>query len=113
MSALEGALHSLSTLCSDLWTVSPGGASGWQDILPLTQPPPPLPRKTTSEDTKNQNAKAVTSVTSEPTTAPIWGDTVKVELQAEDAGREGEAGRGWGPTRLVCAGGVRAEAASL
>ncbi|EFB20250.1 hypothetical protein PANDA_012102, partial [Ailuropoda melanoleuca] len=43
--------------------------------------------KTTSEDTKNQNAKAVTSVTSEPTTAPIWGDTVKVELQAEEAGR--------------------------
>lgn len=65
-----------------------------QDTLPLTQPASPLPRKTTSEDMKNQNAKAVTSVTSKPTTAPIWGDTVKVELQAEDAGREGEAGVG-------------------
>ncbi|XP_072602111.1 coiled-coil domain-containing protein 33 isoform X5 [Vulpes vulpes] len=53
-----------------------------------SQPWPYVVVKTTSEDTKNQNAKAVTSVTSEPTTAPIWGDTVKVELQAEDAGRE-------------------------
>lgn len=92
---------------------SPGGVSGRQDILPLTQPLPPLPRKTTSEDTKNQNAKAVTSVTSEPTTAPIWGDTVKVELQAEDAGREGEAGQGWGLTRWCAREGCGAEAASL
>eukprot|EP00071_Canis_lupus_P014734 XP_005638668.1 coiled-coil domain-containing protein 33 isoform X2 [Canis lupus familiaris] len=53
-----------------------------------SEPWPYVVVKTTSEDTKNQNAKAVTSVTSEPTTAPIWGDTVKVELQAEDAGRE-------------------------
>lgn len=60
------------------------------------------PRKTTSEDTKNQNAKAVTSVTSEPTTAPIWGDTVKVELQAEEAGREGEAGVGGWCAREGC-----------
>lgn len=74
-----------------------GQLSSRRDTLPLTQPALALPRKTTSEDTKNQNAKAVTSVTSKPTTAPIWGDTVKVELQAEDAGREGEAGveGGW------------------
>ncbi|XP_029808605.1 coiled-coil domain-containing protein 33 isoform X3 [Suricata suricatta] len=45
-------------------------------------------RQTTSGDVKNQNTKAITSVTTEPTTAPIWGDTVKVELQAEDASRE-------------------------
>uniref|UniRef100_G3TQ07 Coiled-coil domain containing 33 n=1 Tax=Loxodonta africana TaxID=9785 RepID=G3TQ07_LOXAF len=44
--------------------------------------------KTTSEDSQSQNSKAVTSVTSEPTRAPIWGDTVKVEIEAEDAGRE-------------------------
>lgn len=95
VSAWEGALHSLSTLCSDLWTMCLEGVSSRQDALPLTQPPsPPTPRQTTSEDVKNQNTKAVTSVTTEPTTAPIWGDTVKVELQAEDVGREGEAG--WG-----------------
>lgn len=49
----------------------------------------------------------MTSVTSEPTRAPIWGDTVNVEIQAEDTGREGEAGgwalacgrhSGWSPT---------------
>lgn len=79
------------------------GVSSRQDTLPLTQPAPPLPRKTTSEDVKDQNAKAVTSVTTEPTVAPIWGDTVKVELQTEDAGQEGEAGAKRG---LACTGGV-------
>ncbi|XP_051053358.1 coiled-coil domain-containing protein 33-like [Phodopus roborovskii] len=44
--------------------------------------------KTTSEEATTHNPKAATSVTSEPTRAPIWGDTVKVEIQAEDAGRE-------------------------
>ncbi|ELK37768.1 Coiled-coil domain-containing protein 33 [Myotis davidii] len=41
-----------------------------------------------SEEAKNQDSKAVTSVTSEPTKAPIWGDTVTVEIQAEDVGQE-------------------------
>ncbi|KAL4701405.1 hypothetical protein H8959_015409 [Pygathrix nigripes] len=45
-------------------------------------------RKSTSEEKNNQSSKAVTSVTSEPTRAPIWGDTVNVEIQAEDAGQE-------------------------
>ncbi|KAL4836552.1 hypothetical protein H8958_000574 [Nasalis larvatus] len=44
--------------------------------------------KSTSEEKNNQSSKAVTSVTSEPTRAPIWGDTVNVEIQAEDAGQE-------------------------
>uniref|UniRef100_A0A8C8YVR4 Coiled-coil domain containing 33 n=1 Tax=Prolemur simus TaxID=1328070 RepID=A0A8C8YVR4_PROSS len=44
--------------------------------------------KTTSEEANNQTSKAVTSVTSKPTRDPIWGDTVKVEIQAEDSGRE-------------------------
>uniref|UniRef100_G1RWB3 Coiled-coil domain containing 33 n=1 Tax=Nomascus leucogenys TaxID=61853 RepID=G1RWB3_NOMLE len=42
----------------------------------------------TSEEKNNQSSKAVTSVTSEPTRAPIWGDMVNVEIQAEDAGQE-------------------------
>ncbi|EQB78080.1 coiled-coil domain-containing protein 33 [Camelus ferus] len=44
--------------------------------------------KTTSEEAKNQSSKAVTSVPSEPTRAPIWGDKVEVEIQAEDSGHE-------------------------
>ncbi|KAI5941625.1 Coiled-coil domain-containing protein 33 [Manis javanica] len=45
-------------------------------------------RRTTSEEAKDQNSKAVTSVTSEPTKAPIWGGTVRVETQAEMRGWE-------------------------
>lgn len=82
--------------------VESGEVRSRQDALPLTQPAPPLPRKTTSEEAKNQDSKAVTSVTSEPTKAPIWGDTVTVEIQAEDVGQEGETG-GW--VGLVCVGG--------
>ncbi|KAK2489820.1 hypothetical protein MC885_003586 [Smutsia gigantea] len=37
--------------------------------------------------TKNQNSKAVTCVTPEPTKVPIWGDTGQGEIQAEDAGQ--------------------------
>ncbi|KAB0348026.1 hypothetical protein FD754_012883, partial [Muntiacus muntjak] len=36
----------------------------------------------------NRSSKAVTSMPSEPTKAPIWGDTVKVEIRAEDVGHE-------------------------
>ncbi|XP_004687632.1 PREDICTED: coiled-coil domain-containing protein 33 [Condylura cristata] len=53
-----------------------------------SEPWPYVIVKTTSEEAKNLNSKAVTSVTSEPTQAPMWGDTVKVEIQAEDAGQE-------------------------
>ncbi|ERE76214.1 coiled-coil domain-containing protein 33 [Cricetulus griseus] len=45
-------------------------------------------RKTTSEEATGQSTKAVTFVTPEPTRSPVWGHTVKVEIQAEDAGRE-------------------------
>nr|XP_012603704.1 coiled-coil domain-containing protein 33 isoform X2 [Microcebus murinus] len=60
--------------------------------LPLckdgSEPWPYVVAKSTSEDENYQTSKAVTSVTSKPTRDPIWGDTVKVEIQAEDAGRE-------------------------
>ena len=86
VSSWEGVLHSLSTLCSDLWTVKSEMGNNRQDPLPLAQPAPPLPRKTTSEGAKNRSSKAVTSMPSEPSKAPIWGDTVKLEVQAEDVG---------------------------
>lgn len=90
---------------------SPGVVSSGQDTLLLTQPAPPVPRKTTSEEVKNQNSKAVTSVPAEPTKAPTWGDTVEVEIQAEDAGQEGEARDRMG---LVCCGrGCKAETGCL
>lgn len=92
LSAWKRDLSALSTPCSDLGTVESGGVRSRQKALPLTQPALLLPRKTTSEEAKNQDSKAVTSVTSEPTKAPIWGDTVTVEIQAEDVGQEGKAG---------------------
>lgn len=103
VSSWEGVLHALSTLCSDLWTVESDSGNNRQDPLPLTQPAAPLPRKTTSEGTKNRSSKAVMSVPSEPTKARIWGDTVKVEIQVEHVGHEGEAGQ----VGLACWGGVR------
>lgn len=81
------AAYFLSTLC----TVEPRKGSQQAGRLLLTQPPL-LSRKTTSEEATAHSPKAVTSVASEPTRTPIWGDTVKVEIQAEDAGQEGEAG---------------------
>uniref|UniRef100_A0A8C0XHK6 C2 domain-containing protein n=1 Tax=Castor canadensis TaxID=51338 RepID=A0A8C0XHK6_CASCN len=53
-----------------------------------SEPWPYVVVKTTSEEAHRQSSKAVTSVTLEPTRAPIWGDSVKVEIQAEDAGQE-------------------------
>uniref|UniRef100_G1TGZ4 C2 domain-containing protein n=1 Tax=Oryctolagus cuniculus TaxID=9986 RepID=G1TGZ4_RABIT len=53
-----------------------------------SEPWPYVVVKTTSEEAKEQSSHAVTSVTPEPTRAPIWGDTVTVEIEAEDAGRE-------------------------
>lgn len=80
------AAHSLSTFC----TVDP--RKGSQQAGRLLTQPPLLSRKTTSEEATAHSPKAVTSMVSEPTRTPIWGDTVKVEIQAEDAGQEGEAG---------------------
>ncbi|KAL0601582.1 Coiled-coil domain-containing protein 33 [Plecturocebus cupreus] len=78
------------------WRVPPG-----EDKASTPTPTPalslserPVSKKSTSEEKNNRSSKAVTSVTSEPTRAPIWGDTVNVEIPAEDAGQEGEAGAG-------------------
>ncbi|ERE76215.1 coiled-coil domain-containing protein 33 [Cricetulus griseus] len=53
-----------------------------------SDPQPCVVVKTTSEEATGQSTKAVTFVTPEPTRSPVWGHTVKVEIQAEDAGRE-------------------------
>ena len=68
--------------------------SSRQGTLPVAQPAPPHQENHIggSEEPEFQ----VTSVPSEPSKAPIRGrgDTVKVEIQAEDAGHEGEAVKG-------------------
>ncbi|XP_058150464.1 coiled-coil domain-containing protein 33 isoform X2 [Dasypus novemcinctus] len=53
-----------------------------------SEPWPYVVVKTTSQEAKSQSSKAVTSVPSQPTKSPIWGDTVKLEIRAEDAGQE-------------------------
>ncbi|XP_017168934.1 coiled-coil domain-containing protein 33 isoform X3 [Mus musculus] len=53
-----------------------------------SEPWPYVVVKTTSEKANKHSPQAMTSVTSEPTRAPVWGDTVNVEIQAEDTGRE-------------------------
>ncbi|CAO2634854.1 Coiled-coil domain-containing protein 33, partial [Lemmus lemmus] len=53
-----------------------------------SDPRPYVMVQTTSEEATAHSPKAVTSVASEPTRSPIWGDTVEVEIQAEDAGQE-------------------------
>uniref|UniRef100_A0A8C0QUW2 Coiled-coil domain containing 33 n=1 Tax=Canis lupus dingo TaxID=286419 RepID=A0A8C0QUW2_CANLU len=88
LQSMEPITSHLSPSNKETIMVTLHGATHLPTCKDGSEPWPYVVVKTTSEDTKNQNAKAVTSVTSEPTTAPIWGDTVKVELQAEDAGRE-------------------------
>ncbi|XP_021062040.1 coiled-coil domain-containing protein 33 isoform X1 [Mus pahari] len=53
-----------------------------------SEPWPYVVVKTTSEKANKHSPQVMTSVTSEPTRAPVWGDTVNVEIQAEDTGRE-------------------------
>ena len=50
---------------------------------------------------------------SELTKAPISGDTVKVETQAEDAGHEGEAGQAGWRAGVECDEGVYSKEHSL
>ncbi|XP_022368019.1 coiled-coil domain-containing protein 33 isoform X2 [Enhydra lutris kenyoni] len=86
--SVESVTSYLSPSNKETIMVTLHGATNLPTCKDGSEPWPYVMVKITSEDMKNQNAKAVTSVTSKPTTAPIWGDTVKVELQAEDAGRE-------------------------
>uniref|UniRef100_A0A8C0DVK9 Uncharacterized protein n=1 Tax=Balaenoptera musculus TaxID=9771 RepID=A0A8C0DVK9_BALMU len=72
---LHGATNLPASKDDGLWGSDPWPKAGW---------------KTTSEEAKKQSSKAVTFVPSEPSKAPIGGDTVKVEIQAEDAGHEDE-----------------------
>ncbi|XP_073733459.1 coiled-coil domain-containing protein 33 isoform X2 [Callorhinus ursinus] len=86
--SMESVTSHLSPSNKETIMVTLHGAINLPTCKDDSEPWPYVVVKTTSEDTKNQNAKAVTFVTSEPTKAPIWGDTVKVELQAEDVERE-------------------------
>uniref|UniRef100_A0A8C2UXI9 Coiled-coil domain containing 33 n=1 Tax=Chinchilla lanigera TaxID=34839 RepID=A0A8C2UXI9_CHILA len=63
------------------------GATNLPSCADGSEPCPYVVVKTTTEEDK-WSSKAVTSVSSEPTRNPIWGDTVQVEIPAEEAGRE-------------------------
>ncbi|XP_031199303.1 coiled-coil domain-containing protein 33 isoform X8 [Mastomys coucha] len=69
-------------------TVTLYGATNLPACKDGSEPWPYVVVKTTSEEANNRSPQAMTSVTSEPTRAPVWGDTVNVEIQAEDIGRE-------------------------
>ncbi|EHB11874.1 Coiled-coil domain-containing protein 33, partial [Heterocephalus glaber] len=53
-----------------------------------SEPCPYVVVKTTSEEDNKQSSRAVTSVTSEPTRNPIWGDSVQMQIPEEEAGQE-------------------------
>ncbi|XP_043410963.1 coiled-coil domain-containing protein 33 isoform X4 [Prionailurus bengalensis] len=86
--SVESVTSHLSPPNKETIMVTLHGATNLPTCKDGSEPWPYVVVETTSEDVKDQNAKAVTSVTTEPTIAPIWGDTVKVELQTEDAGQE-------------------------
>ncbi|XP_036311743.1 coiled-coil domain-containing protein 33 [Pipistrellus kuhlii] len=85
---VESVISHLSPSTKEIITVTLHGATNLPACKDGSVPWPYVVVKTTSEEAKNQNSKAVTSVTSVPTKAPIWGDTVTVEIQAEDVGQE-------------------------
>ncbi|XP_052044161.1 coiled-coil domain-containing protein 33 isoform X1 [Apodemus sylvaticus] len=69
-------------------TVTLYGATDLPACKDGSEPWPFVVVKTTSEEASHHSPQAITSVTSEPTRDPVWGDTVNVEIQAEDTGRE-------------------------
>ncbi|KAM9586410.1 LOW QUALITY PROTEIN: coiled-coil domain-containing protein 33 [Trichechus inunguis] len=85
---MESGISHLSPSNKETIVITVHGAMNLPARKDGSEPWPYVIVKTTSKDSQSKNSKAVTSVTLEPTRAPVWGDTVKVEIQAEDAGRE-------------------------
>nr|KAF6483509.1 coiled-coil domain containing 33 [Rousettus aegyptiacus] len=86
--SVESVINHLSPSNKETIMVTLHGATNLPACKDGSEPWPYVVVKTTSEEVKNQNSKAVTSVPAEPTKAPTWGDTVEVEIQAEGAGQE-------------------------
>uniref|UniRef100_A0A8D0VSE6 C2 domain-containing protein n=1 Tax=Sus scrofa TaxID=9823 RepID=A0A8D0VSE6_PIG len=85
---VDSVISHLAPPNKEIITVTLHGATNLPTCKDGSEPWPFVVVKTASEEGKNQISRAVTSVPREPTRAPIWGDTVKVEIQAEDAGHE-------------------------
>ncbi|XP_023568356.1 coiled-coil domain-containing protein 33 isoform X2 [Octodon degus] len=64
------------------------GATNLPTCADGSEPFPYVVVKTTSEEDNKESSKTVTSVTSEPTRNPIWGDTVQVEIPVEEVGQQ-------------------------
>ncbi|XP_054095399.2 coiled-coil domain-containing protein 33 isoform X3 [Callithrix jacchus] len=86
--SMEPEIGHLSPSNKETIMVTLHGATNLPACKDGSEPWPYVVVKSTSEEKNDQSSKAVTFVTSEPTRAPIWGDTVNVEIPAEDAGRE-------------------------
>ncbi|XP_012331353.2 coiled-coil domain-containing protein 33 [Aotus nancymaae] len=86
--SMEPEIGHLSPSNKETIMVTLHGATNLPACKDGSEPWPYVVVKSTSEENSNQSSKAITSVTSEPTRAPIWGDTVNVEIPAEAAGRE-------------------------
>ncbi|KAM6202437.1 LOW QUALITY PROTEIN: coiled-coil domain-containing protein 33 [Rhynchocyon petersi] len=85
---MRSGISHLSPSNKETITITLHGAINLPACKDGSEPWPYVIVKTTSEDLQSQDSKAVSAVTSEPTRAPIWGDMVNVEVQAEDAGQE-------------------------
>ncbi|XP_058521444.1 coiled-coil domain-containing protein 33 [Ochotona princeps] len=84
----EPAVSHVAPINKEIIMVTVHGATNLPACKDGSEPWPYVVVKTTSEEAKDQSSNAVTCVTTEPTQAPIWGDTVTVEIQAEEAGQE-------------------------
>ncbi|XP_012657320.1 coiled-coil domain-containing protein 33 [Otolemur garnettii] len=84
----ESEISHLSPSNKETIMITVHGATNLPTCKDGSEPWPYVVANSTSEDANNQSSKAVTSVTSEPTRSPVWGDTVKVEIQAANVGQE-------------------------
>ncbi|XP_053451537.1 coiled-coil domain-containing protein 33-like [Nycticebus coucang] len=84
----ESEVSHLSPSNKETIMITVHGATNLPICKDGSEPWPYVVANSTSEEANNQSSKAVTSVTSEPTRSPVWGDTVKVEIQAANAGQE-------------------------
>ncbi|KAM4826324.1 coiled-coil domain-containing protein 33 isoform 2-T2 [Thomomys bottae] len=69
--------------------VSLHGAADLPGCKDGSEPWPFVAVKTTPQEADSQSPQAMTSVVSEPTRAPMWGETVEVEISAEEVGHKG------------------------
>ncbi|XP_045141603.1 coiled-coil domain-containing protein 33 [Echinops telfairi] len=86
--ATESGNSHLSPSRKEIIEVTLHGAVNLPTNKDGSDPQPYVIVKTTSQDAQKQDSTAVTSVTSKYTRSPVWGDTMKLEIPADSAGKE-------------------------